>query len=106
MTSVLKEVGLDNCGSLPDFGNFHGYDRYKGLEELMPFAKGVSAKAKVFNDAGEETQTDFMKALAIVLKHGYHGYVGVEYEGKKLSEDDGILATKALLEKCRTDLKI
>jgi sugar phosphate isomerase/epimerase len=104
MAKVLKEVGLDNCGSLPDFGNFHGYDRYQGLEDLMPFAKGVSAKSHEFNEAGEEIHTDFMKALGIVLKHGYHGYVGVEYEGGKLSEDDGIKATKALLEKCRAAL--
>ena len=104
MAKVLKEVGMANCGSLPDFGNFHSYDRYQGLEDLMPFAKGVSAKSHEFNEAGEEVRTDFMKALGIVLKHGYHGYVGVEYEGRQLSEDDGINATKALLEKCRTAL--
>jgi sugar phosphate isomerase/epimerase len=104
MSKVLKDVGLDNCGSLPDFGNFHGYDRYKGLEELMPFAKGVSAKSHDFDEKGEETKTDFTKALGIVLSHGYHGYVGVEYEGGKLSEDDGIKATKTLLEKSRAAL--
>ncbi len=104
MAKVLADVGLDNCGSLPDFGNFHGYDRYKGMEELMPFAKGVSAKSHDFDDNGEETKTDFTKMLTIMLKHKYHGYVGVEYEGKTLSEDDGIKATKALLEKCRTAL--
>ena len=104
MSKVLQDVGLDNCGSLPDFGNFHGYDRYKGLEELMPFAKGVSAKSHDFDDKGEETKTDFTKALKIVLKHGYHGYVGIEYEGRNLSEDDGIEATKKLLEKSRTAL--
>jgi sugar phosphate isomerase/epimerase len=104
MAKVLKEVGMKNCGSLPDFGNFHGYDRYQGLEDLMPYAKGVSAKSHDFNAEGYETKTDFMKALKIVLKHGYKGYVGVEYEGRKLSEDDGIKATKALLEKCRTAL--
>jgi len=104
MSKVLKDVGLDNCGSLPDFGNFHGYDRYKGIEELMPFAKGVSAKSHDFDAEGNETKTDYMKALKIVLDHNYHGYVGVEYEGGKLSEDEGIKATKALLEKCRTAL--
>lgn len=104
MSKVLKDVGLDNCGSLPDFGNFHGYDRYRGLEELMPFAKGVSAKSHEFDENGNEIRTDYMKALKIVLDHKYHGYIGVEYEGKKLSEDDGIKATKALLEKCRAAL--
>ena len=104
MAKVLKEVGLDNCGSLPDFGNFHGYDRYKGLEELMPFAKGVSAKSHEFDAEGNEVRTDYRKALKIVLAHQYHGYVGVEYEGGQLSEDDGIKATKELLEKCREEL--
>ncbi len=104
MSKVLKDVGLDNCGSLPDFGNFHGYDRYKGLKELMPFAKGVSAKSHEFDDKGEETKTNFTKALGIVLDHDYHGWVGVEYEGRKLSEDEGIKATKALLEKSRATL--
>lgn len=104
MSKVLKEVGLDNCGSLPDFGNFHGYDRYKGMEELMPFAKGVSAKSHDFDENGEETKTDFTKMLGIMLKHKYHGYVGVEYEGRNLSEDEGIKATKKLLEKSRAAL--
>jgi len=104
MAKVLGEVGLDECGSLPDFGNFHGYDRYKGLKELMPFAKGVSAKSHDFNEAGEETKTNFKKALQIVLDHKYHGWVGVEYEGGNFSEEKGIKATKALLEKCRKEL--
>lgn len=104
MAKVLKEVNLDNCGSLPDFGNFYDYDRYQGIDDLMPFAKGVSAKSHEFDQAGNETKTDYLKALEIVLKHGYHGYVGVEYEGKILSEDDGVIATKKLLEKTRTQL--
>ena len=101
MSQVLTRVGLDNCGSLPDFGNFHNYDRYQGMEELMPFAKGVSAKSRHFDKNGEETNTDFKKMLQIMLKHKYHGFVGIEYEGKKLSEDQGIQATKKLLEKSR-----
>jgi len=104
MAKVLKDVSLDNCGSLPDFGNFHGYDRYKGLNELMPYAKGVSAKSRDFDKDGNEVQTDFRKALKIVLEHKYHGWVGVEYEGKKVSEDEGIKLTKALLEKVRAEL--
>jgi len=105
MAKVLADVGLDNCGSLPDFGNFHGYDRYQGMEDLMPFAKGVSAKSHDFDENGEETKSDFTKMLSIMLKHKYHGYVGVEYEGRKLSEDEGIKATKALLEKSHAALQ-
>lgn len=99
LSGVLKDVDLPNCGSLPDFGNFHDYDRYQGIRDLMPFAKGVSAKSREFDDSGQEIETDFAKAMEIVLAANYHGYVGVEYEGRKHSEDEGILLTKALLEK-------
>ena len=104
LAGVLKNVGLDNCGSLPDFGNFHSYDRYLGIKELMPFAKGVSAKSHDFDAEGNETKTDYLKALKLVLDAGYRGYVGVEYEGGKLSEEDGIIATKKLLVKARAQL--
>lgn len=104
MANVLKEVGMDNCGSLPDFGNFHEYDRYQGLQDLMPYAKGVSAKSRDFDADGQETQTDFVKALKIVLQHKYKGYVGIEYEGRRISEDEGIIKTKALLEKSHQTL--
>lgn len=104
MAKVLKDVGLDGCGSLPDFGNFHGYDRYLGLKELMPYAKGVSAKSHDFDDKGEETKTDFRKAMKIVKDHNYSGWVGVEYEGKTLSEIDGIQATQKLLETIQKEM--
>ncbi len=104
MSKVLADVGLPNCGSLPDFGNFHDYDRYKGLAELMPFAKGVSAKSRSFNDKGEEQATDFRKALKIVMEHNYHSWIGVEFEGKHVSEDEGVKLTKKLLETVRTEL--
>lgn len=99
LAGVLKQVAMENCGSLPDFGNFHQYDRYQGIKDLMPYAKGVSAKSHQFNDRGEETKTDFLKAMKLVADAGYRGYVGIEYEGGQLSEHDGILATKKLLER-------
>lgn len=104
LAGVMKMVGMKNCGTLPDFGNFGGYDRYQGVTELMPFAKGVSAKSHDFNDQGDETRTDYRKMMKIVLDAGYHGFVGIEYEGGKLSESDGIKATKKLLEKVRDEM--
>ena len=89
---------------MPDFGNFKEYDRYKGVAEMMPFAKGVSAKSYDFDAAGNETQTDYRKMMKIVLDAGYHGCVGIEYEGSKLSEPDGIQATKKLLEQVKVEL--
>ena len=104
LAGVMKLVGRPNCGTLPDFGNFHDYDRYRGVEELMPFAKGVSAKSHEFDADGNEVRTDYRRMLKIVLTAGYHGWVGIEYEGKGLSEADGILATKKLLERVRDEL--
>lgn len=104
LAAVIKKVDLKNCGTLPDFGNFGSYDRYKGVTELMPFAKGVSAKSHNFDADGNESKTDYRRMMKIVLDAGYHGYVGVEYEGRELPEPEGIKATKKLLEKVRTEL--
>ena len=104
LSKVLKDVGLPNCGSLPDFGNFGGYNRYTGIKELMPFAKGVSAKSHDFDSEGKETKTDYLKALRLVLDAGYRGHVGIEYEGRKISEEAGIIATKKLLLATRDQL--
>ena len=109
LSAVMKSVNMKNCGTLPDFGNFRigggkTYDRYKGVKELMPFAKAVSAKSHDFDDNGNEIHTDYHKMMKIVIDAGYRGYVGVEYEGSKLSEYDGIKATKKLLESVREKL--
>lgn len=110
LAKVMKKVDHKMCGTLPDFGNFNigggkVYDRYKGVDELMPFAKAVSAKSHDFDGDGNETKTDYKKMLEIVVKkHNYHGYCGIEYEGSRLSEKDGINATKKLLEKVRNEL--
>jgi len=103
LSSVIKMVGLANCGTLPDFGNFPPQtDRYEAVKILMPHAKSVSAKSYDFDQQDNETTIDYWRMMDIVLAAGYHGYVGIEYEGKRLSENEGILATKRLLEKIRT----
>lgn len=109
LAAVMKKVDHPRCGTLPDFGNFRVskdemYDRYKGVEELMPFAKAVSAKSHDFDAAGNEIHTDYRKMMKIVASFGYKGYVGIEYEGSKISEADGIKATKKLLETVRSEM--
>ena len=109
LAGVMKTVNMDNVGTLPDFGNFcikrgpdgceEEYDRYKGITELMPFAKGVSAKTHNFDAEGNETESDYFKIFKIIKDSGFKGYVGIEYEGNELSEDEGIKATKALLDR-------
>jgi sugar phosphate isomerase/epimerase len=109
LAGVMKAVNMKNCGTLPDFGNFcmkrnangceESYDRYQGTQELMPFAKGVSAKTNDFDENGNEKVMDYMRLMKIVKDAGFKGYVGIEYEGQNLSEDEGIRKTKALLER-------
>ena len=109
LAGVMDMVDHPRCGTLPDFGNFRissdeRYDYYTGVEELMPYAKAVSAKSYDFDDQGNDTLLDYERLMRIVLDAGYRGYVGVEYEGSELSEPDGIRATKALLERVRDNL--
>ena len=107
LASVMKAVDHPMCGTLPDFGNFRiegdrWYDRYKGVKELMPFAKAVSAKSHDFDSNGNETRTDFFRMMDIVLDAGYSGYVGIEYEGSEMDEMSGIKATKDLLDRVKS----
>ncbi len=110
LAKVMEQVDMENCGTLPDFGNFcierdkddwtkclEEYDRYQGMAELMPFAKAVSAKSHDFDENGNEKHTDYSKVLQLVKDAGYKGYIGVEYEGRGLSEEEGIIATRDLL---------
>lgn len=111
LAKVMETVAMDNCGTLPDFGNFclkvevvdgkwnclEKYDYYQGVTELMPHAKAVSAKTHEFDAMGQETEIDYVKMLKIVKEAGYEGFIGVEYEGQGLGEEEGIMATKKLL---------
>jgi len=106
LAGVMQMVNHERMGTLPDFGNFilnketgEEYNRYKGLKELMPYAKAVSAKSKNFNEEGHETSSDYFRMMKIVKDSGYEGWIGIEYEGQEISERDGIIATKKLLEK-------
>ncbi len=130
LAAVISGVGLDNCGTLPDFGNFYvarnkggseryalnkkpyendpiyqedevglEYDRYQGVADLMPFAKGLSAKSHDFDAEGDEVNTDYHRMLKIISDSKYSGYIGIEYEGKTIPEMEGIRLTKTLIER-------
>ncbi|MEM6536433.1 MAG: TIM barrel protein [Pseudomonadota bacterium] len=109
LAKVMEFAADELVGTLPDFGNFRiggdqFYDPYKGVQELMPFAKAVSAKTYGFNSDGGERSLDYVRLMRSVMDAGYRGYVGIEYEGESLSEDEGILKTKLLLERIRNQL--
>jgi sugar phosphate isomerase/epimerase len=99
LAEIMKAVNKPNCGTLPDLGNFYEYDRYQGVKDLMPYAKGVSGKTRDFDDNGNETVIDYEKMMKIISDSGFKGYIDVEYEGSRLSEDEGIKATVSLLKK-------
>ncbi|MDP2716632.1 sugar phosphate isomerase/epimerase [Rheinheimera sp.] len=94
LATVLQQAG--NVGSLPDFGNFSG-DKYQGIQLLLPFAKGVSAKSYTFDDNGAERSIDYQRMWQLIQSAGYQGYIGIEYEGENADEDAGIRATRDLL---------
>ncbi len=113
LTKVMEGVAMENCGTLVDFGNFcirrkndarwdepcvEKYDLYQGIEELMPYAKGVSAKSYAFDAQGNETSMDFPRILNIVRDSGFSGFIGVEFEGPDADPREGIAATKRLIE--------
>jgi len=116
LAGVMKEVDMPNCGTLPDFGNFcirrddsgsaclEEYDKYRGVRELMPWAKAVSAKSHRFDTEGDEIDIDYRSMLLIVRESGYNGFIGVEYEGMGLTEEAGIRATRDLLLSAAGDL--
>ncbi|MCJ7468186.1 MAG: sugar phosphate isomerase/epimerase [Maribacter sp.] len=129
LAGIMKAMNNPRAGVLPDFGNFcikrtlpetqdiagymntkclEQYDMYLGVEELIPYAKGVSAKTHKFDQNGDETEIDFKRMFDIIKKSGFNGIVGIEYEGGLmhaqgiagyLSNEDGIMATKKLIEK-------
>ena len=104
LVGVMKLVGHPRCGTLPDFGNFYEYDRYQGVTDMMPYAKAVSAKSYDFDARGEETKIDYHRMLRIVTGAGFHSWLGIEYEGERLPEREGVLRTKALCERIRGEL--
>ncbi len=107
LIALMKAVNRPDFGTLPDFGNFpqekgkYSIDIYDAIARMMPYAKGVSAKSYDFDSSGKETKLDFARIMKIVSDANYHGFVGIEYEGSKLSEPEGIRATKKLLESLR-----
>lgn len=99
LVALMKKVGSPHFGTLPDFGNFPDeVDRYDAVEKMMPYAKALSAKCYDFGPDGKETTIDFERMMKICHDdHGYHGYIGIEYEGDRLSERDGVRACRDLL---------
>lgn len=104
LVQVMKAVDSPSFGTLPDFGNFpESADKYESVRKMMPYAKAVSAKCHDFGPDGQETRLDYERLIRIVVDEaGYHGYIGIEYEGDRMTEYSGVVACKALLDGLRT----
>lgn len=112
LVGVIRQINLLNVGTLPDWINFcvvrnkelpsgceQEYDRYQGMKELLPYAKGISAHSANFDADGHETNLDFKKLLEVVKNSGFRGILGIEFSSKDISEYEGIRLTKQLLER-------
>jgi len=115
LIDVIRAVNLSNVGTMPDFGNFcirrevpgdlwksaciEHYDPYRGVAEMLPYAGAISAKTYDINAEGNEPTIDFERMMAMIKSSGYQGYIGVEYEGERMSEDEGIRLSKTLLQR-------
>lgn len=112
IVDVIMQVGSPYMGTLPDFGNWcqdiewgstmedkcsGDYDLYNGVYKFLPYAKGVSAKSYNFDENGNQKDIDFKKMLRIVRDSDFDGYIGIEYEGDILGEEEGIIATQKLI---------
>jgi len=96
-SDIIRMVNKPNCGTFPDFGFFGTNCKRKEIEKLMSFAKSINGKSFDFDDSGNETTFDFIKMLNLIKSLNYNGYIDIDYHGNRLTEDDGIMATKQLL---------
>jgi len=100
LVRLMKLAPARNFGLLPDFGNFYGAtDRYDAVKKMMPYAKGVSFKCWDFGPDGKETKMDMARLMNIVKDAGFKGWVGIEYEGERLPEYEGVSAAKTWLDR-------
>lgn len=103
VADLMTALGRDNCGTLPDFGNFKDYDKYQGVKDMLPWARAICAKVHHIEEDGSAKDTDFTKMLNIVKDGGFKGYIGIEFEGKS-DPVAGILGTKKLIEKTLAEI--
>lgn len=130
LVQLMQQINHPLLGTLPDFGtaNFcierapakpgefysktclNQYDKYKGVAEMLPFAKGISAKATQFDAKGEAVETDFKRMMSLIKASKFSGFIAIEYEGAMMQQfgggnylppKAGVLAIKALIEKYR-----
>ena len=128
LVGLMENINDSYVGTLPDFGSYNfcikrgdlnlediesdcenQYDKYIGVQKLLPYAKGVSAKSHEFKLNGEEKSTDYKKMMQIISNSAYEGFITIEYEGavmnmfgnkgNYLDTHEGVEATRKLISK-------
>ncbi|HEX7085305.1 MAG TPA: TIM barrel protein [Vicinamibacterales bacterium] len=119
LVETIRLADHPRAGTLPDFGNFRisgptrtnpdapvvSYDSYVGVQEMMPLAKGVSVKPRVWDAQGNSSDIDLLRMMTIVVEAGYRGHCGIEHgpEGREL---EGIRELRVQLEQVRDQLAV
>jgi len=88
MVALMKEVNHPLFGTYPDWRKPSAeFDNYSYLEKTIPFAKGMSYR-------NQPTEEGTAKLIQLCQSKGYHGWYGIESNGR-----DGIRLGKSLLNK-------
>jgi sugar phosphate isomerase/epimerase len=105
LTLIKAASAYRNVYAYPDFDNWcwervggdhyngecvHRYDRYKGVEMLLPYAHALSVKGLQFDKSGEETTIDYKRMMELTHQATYDHYLGIEYEGEDLNPRVGV----------------
>jgi sugar phosphate isomerase/epimerase len=79
---ILKSISSPWLGGLMDTGNFLD-DPYEKLRVIAP--RTVYVQAKTYPGGGEwyTLDLDYVRIARLLADVGYHGYVGLEMEGKE-----------------------
>jgi sugar phosphate isomerase/epimerase len=117
LVQTIRMANHKRAGTLPDFGNFRlagptkdkpdakveSYDSYVGVAEMMPLARGVSVKPRVWDANGKDSDIDLLRMMKIVVDAGYRGHCGIEY-GPERKELEGVKDLRIQLERVRDQL--
>ena len=108
-SATLHGLGPSLSESLGGHGNFRmregeSYDSYRGVQEMMPYATGVSVKTTVWDDDDNRSDLDYDRMMRIVLDAGYRGYCGIEHteRGREL---EAVAEVRRDLLACRDRLR-
>jgi hydroxypyruvate isomerase len=92
MIQLMEEVNHPLFGTYPDWREpSPEFDNYTYLEKTLPYARGMSYR----NQPTEELTT---KMIRLCMENGYHGWYGIESNGRDAIEQGKRILNKYLAE--------